>query len=445
MVNKQPNKTTPLLSSDKTGAIKITETKALIQREPLSQPFGFKGGNLTALWQVIVQVKSANGHSAIGLGVQSVLWSDPVIFNAHTEEQGNKLMFRVTQEALQLLQNDEYTNPVTLLDALFDQVYAYAKKITNNDRLRKTFVLNALTPVDNALWLLYAHENGIRDFDTMIPPAYRDSLSAKNDKLAAIPVISYGMQEPAIKNLMDEGYFFLKIKIGHAGASKEMLEKDKAWISFIHNIAGKVRTPYTPDGRIRYYLDANGRYLEKDQLKLFIDHLDKIGATDQVALLEEPFPENTEIDVSDLNVRMAMDESAHADTEVISGIQMGYKAIALKPVAKTLSMTLKILKIASAYQVPCFCADLTASPVLVEWNKNIAARLSPFPGIAFNLLETNGSQNYKNWSKLCLTNPCHDFPWTEIKNGIFKLNKEFYEKSACIFTPLAYYQQLFNH
>jgi L-alanine-DL-glutamate epimerase-like enolase superfamily enzyme len=424
--------------------VKITEAKALVQREPLLHPFGFKGGSLTELWQVIVQLKSANGCSAIGLGVQSVLWSDPAIFSTHTEEQGNDLMFRVTQEVLRLLQNYEYTDPIVLLDAIFGQVYAYAKKITNNDSLRETFALNALTPVDNAAWLLYACENGISDFETMIPPTYRDLLSSKNNKLAAIPVISYGMQEHAIKDLTDQGYFFLKIKIGHAGTQKEMLEKDKTWISFIHNIVGKTHTPHTHDGKIRYYLDANGRYLEKEDLKSFIDHLYKIGAIDRVAILEEPFPENVKFDVSDLGVRIAMDESAHSDKEVLSGIQRGYHAIALKPTAKTLSMTLKILKIAQANDIPCFCADLTANPILVEWNKNIAARLSPFPGVTFNLLEANGSQNYKHWQDLCRHDPCYNCSWAPVKNGIFELGASFYQKNDNIFKPLPYYQKLFN-
>lgn len=425
--------------------VTIKEARAVVQREPLLRPFGFKGGKLSELWQVIVQLKSTDGHSAIGLGVQSVLWSDQQVFGDHTEEEGNKLMFRVTQEALRLLRHCSYTDPVTLWDPLFDQLYAYGKKITGNESLRKTFILNALVPVDYALWLLHAQANGIRDFDALIPPAYSSSLTLKNDKLAAVPVIAYGMREQAINRLLEEGYFFLKIKIGHAGDPKQMLGKDMAWMSFIHHLAAEARTPYTADGKLRYYLDANGRYTDKAHLKRLIDHLDKIGARDQVALLEEPFAENSEIDVSDLRLTIAMDERAHGEEEVRAGIEMGYGALALKPVAKTLSMTLKMLRTAAASAIPCFCADLTANPVLVAWNKNVAARLTPFPGMPFNLLETNGHQNYKNWDRLQHHSPCYGQPWTRTEKGIFELDKTFYDKSGCIFSPLTHYQALFNH
>ena len=87
-----------------------------------------------------------------------------------------------------------------------------------------------------------------------------------------------------------------------------------------------------------------------------------------------------EIDIRDIPVRIAADESAHTEKDALKRIQMGYRAIALKAIAKTLSMTMKIAQIAYENNVPCFCADLTVNPILMEWNKNIAARLSPFPG-----------------------------------------------------------------
>jgi hypothetical protein len=59
-------------------------------------------------------------------------------------------------------------------------------------------------------------------------------------------------------------------------------------------------------------------------------------------------------------------------------IEQGYSAIAVKAIAKTLSMTMRITQLAHEKKVPCFCADLTVNPILVDWNKNIAARLAPF-------------------------------------------------------------------
>ena len=67
--------------------------------------------------------------------------------------------------------------------------------------------------------------------------------------------------------------------------------------------------------------------------------------------------------MDDLGVRIAADESAHTDEDAIKRIEMGYQAIALKAIAKTLSMTMKIAQAAFERNVPCFCADLTVNPM----------------------------------------------------------------------------------
>jgi hypothetical protein len=123
---------------------------------------------------------------------------------------------------------------------------------------------------------------------------------------------------------------------------------------------------------------------------------------------------------------------------------MGYRAIALKAIAKTLSMTMKIARVAYDNNVPCFCADLTVNPILVEWNKNIAARLSPFPDIGIGLLETNGHQNYRNWDIMKGYNPCKDSTWTQTKKGVFELNNDYYDKSGGIFMPCKHYEEMFE-
>ena len=44
----------------------------------------------------------------------------------------------------------------------------------------------------------------------------------------------------------------------------------------------------------------------------------------------------------------------------------------------------------------CFCADLTVDPILIKWNKCVAARLPAFIGLELGLQETYGWQNYGN-------------------------------------------------
>ena len=264
---------------------------------------------------------------------------------------------------------------------MLPEVYEFGKKITSNPQLRKTFALNALVGVDNAAWLLYAKENGITSFDDMIPDAYKPAFSHHHKKVAAIPLMAYTIPIDEIMAATDQGYFFMKIKIGQPGTQEEMLEKDKERLSAIHLAVGDVKTPYTKNGKLPYYFDANGRYESKETLLKLLDHAKSIGAFDQIAIIEEPFPEELEIDVSDIPVRLAADESAHTVEDAVKRIEMGYKAMALKAIAKTLSMTMKIAQAAYERNIPCFCADLTVNPILVEWNKNVAARLASFPGI----------------------------------------------------------------
>ena len=270
----------------------------------------------------------------------------------------------------------------------------------------------------------------------MIPNHLKASLPCRHDKLGAIPLLSYGVTLEAIRQMLDEGYFFLKIKIGSDpnkdGNLDTMLEWDMSRLKEIHSLASRYSTPYTDNGKLAYYLDANGRY-DKEHLLKFLDYAKKIGALEHIILLEEPFPEECLIEVSDIPVCVAADESAHSIKESIERIELGYKAIALKPIAKTMSMSLQIAKAAYDRNVSCFCADLTVNPVMVDWNKNVAARLAPLPGMKIGVLESNGHQNYKNWKQMKNKHPMAGAPWIEAQNGIFCLSQDFYETSGGIF------------
>ncbi|MCK5843447.1 MAG: hypothetical protein KAG97_01985 [Victivallales bacterium] len=417
--------------------MKIIKSETNFTREPLAQPFGFKGGYLSELWQSEVRFEGTSANGVTGLGTQSVLWSDATVFTSNSEAAGNAMMFLATAYGAKLAAETEWENPIELLDKILPEVYEYAKKVTMNPKLRLTFTLNALVAVDNAAWLHYAAEKGVDSFDEMLPDKFHSPLSNRHDKLAAIPLISYNVSKEKIAGIIDDGFFFLKIKIGSDpdgdGDRGKMLQWDMKRLSDIHELVGSRTTPHTENGKIPYYLDANGRYDSKERLLHFIDHADKIGALDRIILLEEPFPEEMEIDVSDIPARLAADESAHSAEDAKHRIQLGYGAIALKPIAKTVSMSLKIAKIAADENIPCFCADLTVNPVLIDWNKNFASRLKALPGMKIGVLETNGHQNYKNWNAMLEKHPCVGAEWLKMKNGVFTLNDDFYAKSGGIF------------
>ena len=88
---------------------RIVNTELGVIREPLRAPFGFKGGTLSELWQTAVRLTLDSGASGMGVGVQSVLWSDPVTFCACDEAGGNERMLAVTRRALELLQGQAFT------------------------------------------------------------------------------------------------------------------------------------------------------------------------------------------------------------------------------------------------------------------------------------------------------------------------------------------------
>lgn len=423
--------------------IRIKNVNANFERE-LLYPYRFKGSEIRECWQIAALLQSDSGITRVGLGTQSVLWSDSTVFANHSVSGGNSLMFAMTEKALQLLKGTSFTDPVELLDRLFPEVYEYGKKITGNDKLRKTFALNALVPVDNAAWMLYAAENGFRNFDEMIPASYKPGLSYRNKEVASMPSFSVGADVKKIKAAADQGYFIMKLKTGSSGTQQEMLAKDIEFLTAVHKAIGHYETPYTRNGKVPYYFDANERYDEKDTLHRFLDHAKKIGAFDQIAVVEEPFGERNSSDVREFGVTIAADESAHTVEDAGERIEQGYSAMAVKAVAKTLSMTMKITQLAHERKVPCFCADLTVNPVLVDWNKSVAARLAPFPGLSLGLIETNGHQYYKEWPKLISYHPISNGSWVQTRKGVYVTDNSFYKESGGILKNSQHYLDLFK-
>ena len=423
--------------------IRIKNVDLNFEREPLF-PYRFKGSVITEGWQIASLLEGESGIRKIGLGGQGILWSDSKVFADHSVSGGNALMFAMTERALQLMKGNSFTNPLELLDELLPEVFEYGKKITGNPNLRKTFALNSLVSVDNAAWLLYAAENNIKTFDEMIPAAYKPGLSWRHNKVGSMPSFSVGADVGKIKAAADEGYFIMKLKTGSSGTQKEMLENDIAFLTAVHKAIGHYETAYTKSGKIPYYFDANERYDEKDTLLRFLDHAKKIGAFDQIAVIEEPFGERNQMSVSDIGITIAADESAHTVENAAARIEQGYGALAVKAIAKTLSETMKITQLAYEKKIPCFCADLTVNPILVDWNKCVAARLTPFANLNIGLQETNGHQYYKNWDRLMSYHPKAGATWTVTQKGVYITDKSFYEQSGGIFEPSAHYAELFK-
>ncbi|WP_010275063.1 enolase C-terminal domain-like protein [Paenibacillus senegalensis] len=417
-----------------------------IMKEKLISPFGFKGGYVDELWQSIVRLENEKGQSGIGLGVQSVLWSDSGLFAELGNERGNELMAALTSKAVELgRKHQEASSPFELLDHLAGPIHEEGCSLIDR-KIRLTFALNALVPLDFAAWQLYAKQAPAAEFDKLIPKEVAEALPVHHSTLASTPIVSYGMSDEQILKLLDQGYFVLKLKLGadpdKDGNQDKMLEWDCRQLEKVHQLAKDRSCKHTDNGKIAYYLDLNCRYDSKQRVQALLDYAKAIGALEQILLLEEPFDEENLEDVSDLPVRVAADESVHSVEDAIERIRLGYGAFALKPVAKTLSLSLRVAKAAYDADIPCFCADLTASPWMVDWNKMVASRLKPLPGLKMGLLESNGHQNYLGWERMRGYHPMGHAEWTETTDGLYKLTASFYEQNGGIFHTSASYNQI---
>ncbi len=421
--------------------IGITGYRFNIEREPLIRPFHFKGGFFTEKWITVTSLETIRGIQATGLGGLAVLWSDPSVFHAYSEVGGNIIMAALAERAAQLVKGSSFSTPIEVMESLVEKLHAFGRKVTGRRNLRKTFTLNSLVSLDTALWKLYALENDLGTFQDLIPPQYQTAFAFRQQRLAHLPLITYNFPLEEITRLVEEGYFFFKIKIGQSGSPEEMLSKDKERLSEIHQVLKERTTAYTEKGRPLYYLDANGRYPDKETIQKLLDHADRIGMLNQIALLEEPFCDQSKVDVSDLPVPVAADESLHTVEDVNERIDLGYRAIALKPAGKTLSMALTMGAAAFKRAVPCFVADSACVPLLLEWNKNVASHLAPFPGLSMGILESNGAQNYRNWGNLLEDHPLSGGGWITPRGGLYHLDRDFYQTAGGIFLKPGHYQE----
>lgn len=430
------------IKNNNMNEIKIVGHDSNFEREELRFPFGFKGGYLTELWQVVSLIRSEKGNLGIGLSTQSVLYGDSNFFARHAEAQGNALMYALSGRALDLIAGKSFTDPIELVDSIIPSLYQQAKKLTSSEDLNINFVYNALVNVDNALWMLYAKENGISRFGELMPAVYREAFSFKNDRIAIMFQISYDMPLQDIAQAAQQGYFIFKIKTGSPGSAEQMLAKDIQRLKQIHELLSAIKSPHTPSGKVLYTMDANGRYENKESLRPYLESAKQIGAFDHILLYEEPFNESNTEDVSDLGVLVACDESLHNEQDAQRKIALGYKAFVLKGIAKTLSQTLKIAAVAHKNGIPCLCSDLTVNPILIDWNKNIAASMKPFPGLGMGMMETNGDMNYKNWEQMERKHPFAGASWTQVNQGMFNLDDDFYKHAGGIFEVGEHYKQM---
>jgi L-alanine-DL-glutamate epimerase-like enolase superfamily enzyme len=417
-------------------AMRIDQTELEIQREPFARPFAFKGSAFHEKWNLIVRLRDDTaGKEAFGVGGLAVLWSDTRVFARHSQMGGNALMVAILERGLALAKDvGEIAAPAQLLRSILPAVEDYARVVTGVSDLSRTFILNALVALDNAAWILWSRNHGATGFDALIPSQVRDCLAVRQQQLALAPAVGYNMPDEQVRSLLATGAGILKVKIGHPGDEREMVAKDIAGLTRLHRLVGDAPTPLTTDGRVAYYLDANGRYTHREPLERVLDAALHVGLRDRILLLEEPFAADVveDTDVHGLPVQVAADESLHDPDDVERRRQLGYGAIAIKPAGKTMSVAFDMVAAAQKAQLTAFVADNACVPWLVEWNKNIAARLPSFAGVQGGLIESNGAENYGRWSQMLEQHPCAGADWLAARGGAYHLDDDYWHQSGGI-------------
>ncbi len=423
--------------------IKIQKCSVTHIREPLKTPFGFKGGYLTELWQSVVKIE-ADGIIAAAPCTQSVLWSEPRVFNTYAGEAGDKIMLSVTEKACTMLEGMSFNTPDELIPALVPSLKKHAESLTGFP-VAETFVLNSLVGVDMALWIIYSRKNAVTRFEQILPDYAKTVMTSHHPRLARIPLVSYGVAVDEVARLAGEGTPLLKIKIGAPsgkvpGSQEDMsimLEKDISRLAEIHAAVKDFSTPLTKNGKVLYYLDANGRYDTASRLEALLEGIQKIGAADRIALIEEPFSGEKEINVGAYPFVFNADESAHSVEDVKHRISLGYKAVALKPIAKTLSVSFGMIKAARDAGCGVLCADLTVNPFLAEWNKQFAALSPALDSMNVGCIEVNGDANYVNWEQMKALIP-QNYPVTEERGGAFDTDESFFNGFSALVAENGY-------
>lgn len=428
-----PQPRAPAADDVKSGRIRITEFDFDLARVPLRRPLGFKGAAISEKWVSRISFTGSGGCRATAYGGYAVLWSDDRVFLSHSECGANALMAAVTEFGIQCARRVKFQTPLELQDSILSEVHEYACSITRLPDLNPAFTLNALVAVDHAAWLLFAQERGLENFDEFVAAGCGQRLPARHSSVGGIPLLSYNTTRAEMVRLAAAGYFMFKINLGASGGPAEMLTADKARLALIHEAIGATFTPHTSDGKVRYYLDANGRYKSRAQVEELLSFAQSLGFLEQIALFEEPFAEPRAESLDGLPVLFTADESLRSVKDLAGIMDAGIRAVTVKPAGKGLSATLRMIAEAIRLGAVVLVSDSSCTPLMLDWNKNVAARLPALPGMKFGLMEINGHQNYAQWDRLLARHPDAGRSWLKPKRGIFRLPASFYKSGGGIF------------
>ena len=119
--------------------------------------------------------------------------------------------------------------------------------------------------------------------------------------------------------------------------------------------------------------------------------------------------------------------------------------MAIKAAGKTLSLAFDLVEAAVDSGLDCFVADNACVPLLVDWNRNLAARLPRLSGVRGGMMETNGAENYgPAWQRMLDEHPCAGASWLSNREGAFSLDENFFTGGGGVFSGPQPYASLFS-
>ncbi len=452
--------------------VAIKKIASSLRKEPGAM--GFAGGSMSGFWQSAVAIQTTGGYIGASYGTQNPLWCSKQLYGALQGQHGpvkgerlaNELMYALTKEVLTALAEQDISAPEEAMlraisdPAIADTVRAFYRKNGLQGELPFTYILNAAVAPDLAVWMATSQARGIDNFNDLT--GHR--LSHRAERVAVIPLVSYGIREAQIEDLIDQGYRIFKTKMGayddryEKGSVEDfmnMMKVDREKLQLVSRLTESLETDLTEDGRVPLYLDFNGRIPSDDRgvnlLQAYMEVAASVNALDRIIVVEEPFEDmksmGSQFDVfrdfmDRYGVTIVADECAHSAEDVRELLALGCRGFALKPAAKTLTETLRMIDIITGHNdanpddnAYCFCADLTVVPSLVEWNLHVQARLPPWPGLAegVRMLESNWMQHYLYRNRLPERYPASEVASPE--GGVFLPTAEWFRTGGRIFHP----------
>jgi len=328
-------------------------------RYPFIKPFVLSGGTITSFLQLFCEIETTDGVLGLGHSGISPVWSDkrPDVSFDDKERQSVELAGFVAGR----LAGRSFENPFEA----FDFMKAAADEFSAAIGLPRLSRYVCLSPIDMAVWDAYARFRDQNVFECIAGefPELGRFFGAPRD-LEVAHTIGVG-EDPAVelKFAVKHGIRWFKLKL--KGNIEDDIRAIKKFFSVFSGISPQV------------ILDGNEGYSAND-LESLVSALSKEEFFTSVEYIEQPVSRSggESVMVAGDTVPVFADEMVCDCGDLMVARRLGYRGIALKPTAKTLSETVRMLPLIEEIGFKVSIADLTnAAPLAYLFHCAFASRI----------------------------------------------------------------------